>query len=563
MLALGVSVGYPLPAQTPPQRVACAGQVISRVVIVPLAPLEKSNQPLYEAPVRVLNSTHSVTQPAVVQAFVQLKAGDRCDEFRRRESERVLRVQPFIASAEIAVYADDDGKVYLVVTTRDEFTFIFATRLSGRSPYVTALTVGDADLQGRGVSFAANWTHTDTREGFGAAFTDYSFMNQPMVAQLAASRGDVGVSSFAGELSHPFYSDAQHGAWRVAGMDANLLYGFQQADTTPFDVAERREFAAAGGALRVGRPGGPVFLIGAGASTEYDATGFPATGYDSTVPYDSLFVRYAPRRSVRVNLIGQLRAIRYRRGVRLGTLNGVQDLKLGAELSGILGHGFSGIDGSSGDTFGMGLFFLGLGGARTYSYLQAIMEARRGDVNGEWSDAIGSARLILYQRIGDTQTLVADAEFGGGWLTTRPFELDIGQPEGGVRGFGSSHVAGGQRAALKLEERWFIGSLGKEADLGLAAFVDAGRTWAGDVPYGVSSPLKVGVGAGFLLATPTGSRRTYRADIAIPVTADQYARWELRVTVINIAELGARREPLDVTGGRELITTATTFTFPR
>jgi hypothetical protein len=562
VIAISATAVAPLDAQAPPQTVACRGQVISRVVIVPLAPLEKVSHPWYQAPVRVMNSTHTTTGHSIVRAFMQLKPGDRCDEFRRRESERVLRVQPFIATARVDVYADDGGTVTLVVTTRDEFTFIFATRISGRSPYVTALTIGDGDLGGRGVSLAANWTHTDTREGFGVAYSNYAFFNKPLLAQLALSRGDIGVTSYAGDIGHPYYSNAQRSAWRVAFVSSTMLDAFQRADTTPFNVAQRREFVAGGAEFRVGNPAKTVLLFGAAASTEYDATGLPALGYDSAVDYDSLFVRYAPRRSVRLNLIGQLRALTYKRAFRLGTLNGEQELRLGLELGGILGHGFSGIDGSSADQFGMGLFFLGLGGERTYSYLQGILEARRAQGSSQWSGTIGSARLVLYQRIGNTQTFVADAEFGGGWRTTRPFELDLGQPEGGVRGFGSSHDAGGQRAALKLEERWFLGRIGKEADIGLAAFVDGGRVWAGDVPYGVTSGLKIGTGIGFLAATPSGSRRTYRADIAFPITPDPYAKWEIRVTVVNIAELGARREPTDVTAGRELITTATTFTFP-
>lgn len=557
VLALAFALPNSLAAQT-----SCRGQVISGIVAIPMAPYEQIEQPFYAAPVRVLNSTHTVTRPEVVLSLILLKVGDPCNEFQRLESERILRAQPFIANAKIAVIEESATEVMLVVTTQDEFSFILATRISGRSPFVTALTVGDGNIGGRGVSLAGNWIHTASREGFGVAYTDYSFMQRPVQLQLAAGRGEVGVASYLGDVSHPFYSDAQRYAWRGSLADLALLEPFQRTDTTPFNVAQQRQFGAFGLAWRFGRPGA-VLLFGGGASTEYDATGFPASGYDSTVNYDSLFVRYAPRRSVRLNAIAQFRALSYRRGTHLGTINGTQDLRTGMEVDAIVGRGFRGIDGSSADLFAMGSLFLGAGGRRTYAFLQAIFESRHGTSSGMWTDAIASARIRLYQRIGLIQTFIVDAEFGGGWETTRPFELDLGQPEGGVRGYGASHDAGGQRAALKLEDRWFIGSLRQRVDLGVAAFVDAGKVWAGDVPFGATTNLKVGAGVGFLVATPIGSRRTYRIDLAFPVTADRYARWEVRVSVINIAELGSFREPTDVSFGRELITTSTNFSYPR
>ncbi|HUO51720.1 MAG TPA: hypothetical protein VMT93_04310 [Gemmatimonadaceae bacterium] len=566
-LLLIAALALPLAAQhapaRPPERVACMGQTIADIVVITLAPLEKAEPRWYDAPVRVMKSTHATTRPAVVRAFLQLAAGEPCDEFRRRESERVLREQPFIASADVAVYQAAAGKVTLVVTTRDEFSFIIAMRVSGASPYLTALTLGDGNLGGRGISAAGSWSHNSIRDGFGIAISDYALFGQPVVGQLALSRGDLGVSSAVFDLSHPFYTNAQRFAWRVAAADLHYLEPFQRADTAPFDVGVTREFAAAGAGVRIGRPAGAVLNIGAGPSTEFDATGVPATGYDSTLDYAPLFARYAPYRSVRANLFGQLRAVSYARGVRLGTLNGTQDLKRGLEIDALVGRGFGGIDGSTADRFASGLFYLGLGGGSAFSYLQAVIETRRVEGSGSWADAIGSARWFLFDRVGDRHTVTVDAEFGGGWRTTRPFELDIGQPEGGVRGFGASHEAGGQRVALKVEDRWFIGSMGKLVDLGLAPFVDIGRLWAGDVPYGTSTAPKVGMGVGFLAATPSGSRRTYRMDVAFPVTADPHAGWEVRVTVVNIAELGGFHEPADVTQGRELITTATNFSFPR
>jgi hemolysin activation/secretion protein len=207
--------------------------------------------------------------------------------------------------------------------------------------------------------------------------------------------------------------------------------------------------------------------------------------------------------------------------------------------------------------------FLGVGGGKTYAYMQLAAETRRTTSTGDWNNGIGSARVLLYHRLAENQTLQADLEYGGGWSTTRPFELDLGNADGGVRGYGDSHDAGGSRLALKLEDNWFLGSLMSRADIGVAAFVDAGQVWAGDIPFGTTTPVKVGVGVGLLVASPVGSRRTFRIDLAVPVSPDNFAKWQVRVSLVNITQLGAFREPADVAFGREFIGRAMDFTYPR
>ena len=573
LLALAAAAGtMPLIARaqsvplksTPPkiQPARCAGEYVASITVLTLPPLSHPPQNWWETPVSRMTSTHPATQPEVISALLVLQPGDKCTEFQLEESERVLRAQPFIADAHIVVIPDTSGTVALVVHTEDEFSLIVGAKFSGASPFVTSLTLGDGNLGGSGNSVAANWTHTVDREGFGAAFTSYAFLDKPWQLQLLAARGQVGVASYAGDLSHPFFTDAQRSAWRGSLADVTLLAPFQRASDSAFNVAWHREYFFAGSARRVGHPG-LVALFGLALSSEYDATALPASGYDSTVQYDSLLARYAARRSARINGIAQFRALSYGRGFRMGTVNGVQDLRRGVEVDALVGRGLGGFDDWVPDIFGTTTVFVGMGGGRSYGFLQSMVEARRATGSTTWTDAIASARLRWYRRFTAYNTFTADFDFGGGWNTTRPFELDLGQPDGGVRGYGASHDAGGERAALKLEDRVFLSSLFSTFDLAAAAFVDAGKVWAGDVPFGTTTPVKIGVGVGLLAATPAGSRRTFRVDLAVPVSADNYARWEVRFTVINIAELGALQEPIDIRFARELVSTSSSFVYPR
>src|SRR5690606_37435690 len=54
-------------------------------------------------------------------------------------------------------------------------------------------------------------------------------------------------------------------------------------------------------------------------------------------------------------------------------------------------------------------------------------------------------------------------------------------------------------------------------DLGGTVFVDGGRVWPGDAPFGVDSGWRASAGLGIRASFPSGSRSTYRIDIAWPI----------------------------------------------
>ena len=98
-----------------------------------------------------------------------------------------------------------------------------------------------------------------------------------------------------------------------------------------------------------------------------------------------------------------------------------------------------------------------------------------------------------------------------------PYQLTLGG-RSSVRGFPEEDFPGSQRMLFTLEDRIFIGwPAPKLLDMGLTLFADAGRVWAGDVPYGMDSGWKGTVGFGLRIGFPAGSRRVTRLDLAFPV----------------------------------------------
>jgi hypothetical protein len=169
----------------------------------------------------------------------------------------------------------------------------------------------------------------------------------------------------------------------------------------------------------------------------------------------------------------------------------------------------------------------------------------------------------MYQRLMGSHTLVATVDWAGIWKQRVPVQLPLGEIDGGVRGYHSSPDAGNIRFVSRLEDRWYVGQLRDQADVGMAVFGDAGRVWKGDAPlgYGVTTPMKFSAGLGILVAVPPGSKVTYRLDIARALSPDLRSRWEFRVSYVNAARF-IYREPRDVRSGRELVTPSSVFTWP-
>jgi hypothetical protein len=69
------------------------------VVVVPQPPYTTGIMRRFAFVSELVERMHATTRPEVVRRFMILHPGMPCDELRRAESERILRVQPFIVDA--------------------------------------------------------------------------------------------------------------------------------------------------------------------------------------------------------------------------------------------------------------------------------------------------------------------------------------------------------------------------------------------------------------------------------------------------------------------------------
>ena len=559
-ITLGLSFAPRLRAQAG-VAVKCDGQIISDIQVQTRPPYYPRHGKWWESPIGILSSIHTNTKPDVVRRFLIVAPGQPCEERRRSESERLLRAQPFIASASVRVYDDGNGGVIIVAQTTDELTTIIDGRTSASSPYISGLTLGDANFAGSAKYVSAHWAQGDFRDYFGANYTDYQFLGRPWRLDLQGLRGDAGISNWLVGAAHPFFTDEQRFAWRAVALDHQDIYSFRRTNDTSAKVDFSRKFVDVGGVVRLGQPG-RLSLFGMSLSSEDDTPALPPE-LTPGVPYDTLMQILGRHKNARLNLLWGIRSIDFVRVERFDALTAAQDVQSGFQLSTLLGRSLQVLGSTDDDIFLATNLYAGAGDRRTFAYLQAAMEGRNSYTDDRWDGIVGSARITMYQRLMGSHTLVGSVDWAGIWNQRVPVQLPLGELDGGVRGYHASPDAGNIRFVSHLEDRWYLGKIRDQADVGMAVFGDAGRVWQGDAPlgYGVTTPLKFGAGLGVLVAVPPGSKITYRLDIARALSHDLRARWQFRVSFVN-ADRFLNREPRDVRSGRELVTPNSVFTWP-
>jgi hypothetical protein len=115
----------------------------------------------------------------------------------------------------------------------------------------------------------------------------------------------------------------------------------------------------------------------------------------------------------------------------------------------------------------------------------------------------------------------------------------------------------------RVEDRLFLGRAFNLGDVGIGAFTDVGRLWAGDIPYGMSTPVHSSIGISLLAAVPSGSARLWRVDLAFALNPEPGAgRFELHFEGLD-KTLFFLREPSDIEAVRERTVPSSVFRWPR
>lgn len=552
-------------AQDLPFPVPCDGQTVRDIVVRTNPPALGDISRRSQTAARVLLAMHVTTNPDVVRRLVIQPVGRPCRELLRAESERILRAQPYLAEASVSAYGVEGGDVILEVVTVDELSLLLDIGPTLTTPYVTRLRVGTANLAGEAVSVLAGWRHAGGpyRDEWVARVVDYQLGGRPYELMLEGRRRPLG-GEWTTLAAHPFLTDLQRIAWRGAtGARKEYVPLLRREVDAPSRLVSRT-FTDVGGIIRIGEPG-RLSLFGASFTREY---GHVEDAY-RRVTRSGLYVDtaiapgYPTYRSARANVLWGVRNIRFVRVTGFDALAATQDVRIGFQLGTLAGRSLAVLGSNNDDIFLSADLYGGLGNATTLLAVQVQGEGRQDyDSPGSaWDGILGSGRLAFYDRLTARQTLVLSGEWSGGWRQRLPFQVTLSDPGGGVRGYGRARVGGARRAVARLEDRWYLGRIRRLADIGVAPFVDSGRLWKGDAPFGVNTSVMTGAGISLLAAVPPRSKRLFRLEFAYPITPEPHARFEVRLSATDLTR-HFWQDPADVRRSRESTVPASIFNWP-
>ena len=485
---------------------------------------------------RAANALHVRTRDSVLRRELLFAPSDCFDSFLADESERLLRGYNFLSEVDIYPVPMPDSTVQVIVDTRDEWSTRVDVRLGTRRGLtLEGLRATEDNLLGTGQTVGAFFFEHEVTREYGLLY--YTPQLAGTRWDLAGEFGRTRPGTFVRqEISYPYVGEVSRWAGRQSFRREDLFFDYITTDNSRLDAPHvlqpvREKTFDAAVVRRFGQPGRLAILGGALTYQQLAYPGPPEIAphgdYDEREPADDTTrLRLLPQSQALDNirafaLLGYRTAFWVRRR-GLDSMRGQEDVRLGAEAGLAFGRSLPSLE-KDDDFFTTLTFYSGLEAGNALVIGHARLDARR-DLGvpadaSEWEDVYLDTELLTYLKppAWPRHTVLARLASFGGWHTRTPFQLTLGG-ERAVRGFDPDRFPGGQRLVATLEDRIYFGwPLPDVLDLGGTVFLDAGRMWAGDAPYGGSSGWRAAVGAGLRASFPAGGRSIYRLDFAWPL----------------------------------------------
>lgn len=485
---------------------------------------------------RTANALHFRTRERVIRRELLFGPGSCYDPILLEETERILRGYDFLSRVDIFAVPLPDGTYHVIVGTRDEWSTRLDLRLaSGGGFSIDGFRLTEDNLLGTGQSLALFFFEHQVAREYGIAYHTPQLLatRWDLTAALGRTRAGTLVHQ---EIGYPFVGEIGRWAGRQSFRREDQYFDYIVLDDPELRSAHvllptREQAFDLSIVRRIGRRGNMALL---GTALTYQQLTYP--GVAEIAPEGDFARRHAAPDSLAQAVRGQSRELHNirafallghrnvwwvrRRG--LDSMRGQEDVRLGAEAVVGLGRSLPSIEVDD-DLYTMLTLYAGFEQGHALFVTRTRTDARRNLAAGagtvEWEDVYIEAEVLSYLQPPalPRHTLFFRAAGIGGWHTRTPFQLTLGGVHA-VRGYDPERLPGGRRVVMTLEDRFYVGwPLPAVLDMGGTLFVDAGRIWAGDAPFGHDSGWRAALGAGLRSSFPAGSRSTYRIDFAWPL----------------------------------------------
>ncbi len=524
---------------------ACAMGTISEITFnrqKPFLPAATSEEASLGWLFRGLNSIHITTKERVVRWEILFEEGDCFDPVLLQDSERQLRDAPYIADAQVRSDQLADGSHRVSVTTLDDWaltaglTFSFDGALD-----FSSFSFAANNLVGTGTSLAYSSGTYRVRKRKGFLARQPNLLGSRIDAALLF--GDTRSGRYFSEsLFRPYAGESGQNAFRQSVHQRDEPFGYSVGPSLGYTQtllrfeAEQYEVTYQ---RRIGDEAGPRLVAGVGFSREVVRFPFGAEGVQIVFDDDFDEPMAAPAEAIdevapqaldyatnRVSFTIGVRSLRFGTKAGLDALRATQDIQLGSTLTLNVAPGIPLGDDNVSDVLTRVGSSIGHAAGPLYLFARGGFQARnvsRDEDGGPtgWRDILWELNGIGYWAFSENSTLVSRIQYTSGSRMDRPFQPTLGGREA-VRGYDVDAFPGAQRFLATLEQRISLPGIRVPfADVGLAGFVDAGKMWAGGVPYGADSDWKAGVGVGIRVGVPAAGESVFRVDLGIPVTGQR------------------------------------------
>jgi outer membrane protein assembly factor BamA len=460
---------------------------------------------------RLANSLHLRTKPASVRAQLLFASGDKYLGRKLAETERALRLLPYVYEARIIPVHYADGKVDIRVTTKDVWTLspgISFGRSGGTND--TKFNLQDTNLFGWGKTLQISHGDTVDRSTDNIGYLDHNVFGSRWTAALAYSDSSDG-SQRSFQAAHPFYSlDAPWSVKITALSFDRTVSRYDLGDIVDQFNDNQSSYELSGG-ISSGLVDGWVKRLTFGI--RYDRSVFMQTPL-TTFPAKVL----PPERILSYPFVGfDILQDAYKKVGDQNEIGRTEDLYFGTEITGEIGlsNGAFGADHNAVMLAAKALRGLELPNQQQLfltSDFSSRIEA------GRAKNLIANAAAKYYWRWRENWLLYAGLSGTVTDVLDPDMQLLLGG-DNGLRGYPLRFESGTSRALFTVEQRvftdWYPFRL---ARVGAAVFADVGRTW-GSGAIGNSDPgLLKDVGFGLRFGnTRTGLGNVLHIDFAFPL----------------------------------------------
>jgi hemolysin activation/secretion protein len=460
---------------------------------------------------RLANTLHIRTKPATVRAQLLFTSGDKYLARKLAETERALRLLPYVYDARIIPVHYADGKVDIRVTTKDVWTLspgVSFGRTGGTND--TKFNLQDTNLFGFGKTLQVSHGDTVDRSTDTITYADPNVFGSRWTSSLAYSDSSDG-SQRSFQAIHPFYSLDAPWSTKITALSFDRTVSRYNLGNIVDQFNDNQSSYELSGGVSGGLVDGWVRRLTFGM--RYDRSAFLRT------PLTPLPARVLPPdRTLSYPFVGfDILQDAFKKAGDQNEIGRTEDLYFGTEITGEIGWS----DGAFGaDRNAVMLAAKALRGLELPHQQQLFLT---GDFSSRVEDGraknlIADAAAKYYWRWRENWLLYAGLSGTVTDAQDPDMQLLLGG-DNGLRGYPLRFESGTSRALFTLEQRvftdWYPFRL---ARVGAAVFADVGRTWGSGV-IGNSDPgLLKDVGFGLRFGnTRTGLGNVLHMDVAVPL----------------------------------------------